>query len=316
MAPATARGTGCSTVRVYLGGADWLLGWGVDPDWRAHSKRIPESIWRADLEGRKAFLRGFLDGDGHVTPHGGVGVNLCQRRLLQELWLLARTVGIDGTVRGPYKTTGKAGTDTTYTAYQLHLNGAQSWQELQWGRECRLRTGGGGNTPTFEGQRVQDRLVPTCQSDRVIKSRVHARMGVTSPYVLRRMGVDDVYDHGKIRSISARRVRAPVYTLVVDDSEHRYVAEGVISKNSSAACVTNIATMDLLDAGVTSEFAGFGTGLVQQGHDALLVEVPESKADWTAETMRACMTQEYPSLCPGVKFTVSMKRGRSWKAVC
>jgi len=82
-----------------------------------------------------------------------------------------------------------------------------------------------------------------------------------------------------------------------------------------AAAAVNIATMDLLAAGYTANYAGHGTGLIQQGHDALVLEVPEAQAPQAARELQECMVQEYPDLLPGVVLTATADVGMTWKEV-
>jgi hypothetical protein len=61
--------------------------------------------------------------------------------------------------------------------------------------------------------------------------------------------------------------------MSVDDEDHQYVAEGVISKNSAGAHIIHDSTFDLLDAIPFGKW-GKGTGLINQCHDAVVFEVP------------------------------------------
>lgn len=59
-------------------------------------------------------------------------------------------------------------------------------------------------------------------------------------------------------------------------------------------------------------YAGHGTGLVHDGHDALMAEVPEEDAERVATIMLECMTQKVPWTV--VPFTASCKIGKNWGA--
>lgn len=63
-------------------------------------------------------------------------------------------------------------------------------------------------------------------------------------------------------------------------------------------------------------FAGRGSGLVQQGHDALAALVPTHVAEQVAKIMTEALTQTFPSIYPGMVFSAKAKRGRTWKSVC
>ena len=59
----------------------------------AHTKRVPAWVWQASREGRIAFLRGFLDGDGTVR-RDGVEWFSCSRWLLEDIRQLCMSVGV------------------------------------------------------------------------------------------------------------------------------------------------------------------------------------------------------------------------------
>ena len=79
----------------------------------------------------------------------------------------------------------------------------------------------------------------------------------------------------------------------------------------SAAALMNIATYDVVRAGICTEYAGDGTGPIQQGHDALVLEVPEAQAEDARKLLENCMTQEYRSIYD-VVFTAEAELGPTW----
>ena len=320
---------GCFTLTFHKGATEWLLSIGADPAWKAHTKRIPESIWRADVDARKAFLRGLLDADGYATPDGGINLNLCQHQLLQDTMLLARTVGVEGAIFGPYASDRKG-----HYSFRLALNGSQSCTHLGWGPPRKLRTSTTGSSPRFECKRVLLQLLPTSDSERVIASRIKCSgTPSASPYILSRMGATDLYDHDGIVSVASRRINTPVFTLEVDDEDHQYVAEGVISKNSAGAHIIHLSTFDLM-GDLPFEKWGYGTGLINQCHDALVYEVPcphdqyegkdaefgwcppkcRCEANKVARLIKESMNREIKGL-DGVSFAAKPKIGRRWGEV-
>ena len=83
---------------------------------------------------------------------------------------------------------------------------------------------------------------------------------------------------------------------------------------SSAAALMNLATFDVVRAGICVNYAGPGTGPIQQGHDALVLEVPESQAEDARKLLEDCMTQEYKSIYD-VVFTAEAEVGKNWYEV-
>lgn len=83
---------------------------------------------------------------------------------------------------------------------------------------------------------------------------------------------------------------------------------------SSAAALTNLATLKLMEMGYVSNFAGPGTGPIQQGHDALVLEVPEAMAEKARVDLENAMTQHYPEVYD-VQFTAEAEIGQRWSEV-
>lgn len=82
---------------------------------------------------------------------------------------------------------------------------------------------------------------------------------------------------------------------------------------ASAAALVNIATLDVVTK-YPAFFAGPGTGIIQQGHDALLLEVPIEIAEQVRQDVEAAFTQHYPDIMD-VEITGSAKIASSWKDV-
>ena len=82
---------------------------------------------------------------------------------------------------------------------------------------------------------------------------------------------------------------------------------------SSAAALMNNAIIQLHDA-IPLHKWGPGTGIINQCHDSIVVECPESEAKWVAGLMEECMNQTHPKL-PRVKFSASADIAHDWKSV-
>ena len=81
----------------------------------------------------------------------------------------------------------------------------------------------------------------------------------------------------------------------------------------SAAGLMNRAIIQLYDA-IPLHKWGKGTGIINQCHDSIVVECPESEAQHVAALMEECLNQTHPDL-PGVEFTASADIGHTWKEV-
>lgn len=288
----------------------WCRVWDLNPGLKTRDKRIPEVIWRSDLAARRQFMLGLLDGDGYQTPDGAAILNMFNPDLLKEVAVLARTVGVDAlSMRGPYKTNA----DTETVSWHLVLAGAHVHQFLGWGRSCKYRS---NNTiPQFECTRIVDQLKPQTASHRTMRSRIRGHAGAKSitPYSAVAMGVSDIYDHAVVNAVHVLDLEEEVFTLCVEDEDHQYVANGFISKNSSAAALMNNALIQVYEQ-IPLHKWGPGTGIINQCHDSIVVECPEDKAQEVAQILERAMNQKHPSL-PGVEITATAAIGKTWKEV-
>lgn len=91
-----------------------------------------------------------------------------------------------------------------------------------------------------------------------------------------------------------------------------------LKPQSGGSAIVHLATMRLLEE-VPFEKWGPGTGIVQQGHDSLVVECPEAEAEKVKTTMERCMAVSAAEAgrlwgLP-VKFLGEGKIGKNWKEV-
>ena len=82
---------------------------------------------------------------------------------------------------------------------------------------------------------------------------------------------------------------------------------------STAAALMNRALITLFEE-IPMHKWGPGTGIINQCHDSIVVECPESEGPRVAALLEACMNQEHPAL-PGVRITATATIGRTWKEV-
>lgn len=83
---------------------------------------------------------------------------------------------------------------------------------------------------------------------------------------------------------------------------------------SSGSAIVHLATHRLVEEFIPFQKWGTGTGLIQQGHDSLVVEVPIEFKDYTMNALKVCMAQPVKAF-PGVPFTGDAKAGMTWNKV-
>jgi DNA polymerase I-like protein with 3'-5' exonuclease and polymerase domains len=80
---------------------------------------------------------------------------------------------------------------------------------------------------------------------------------------------------------------------------------------AAGSAIMALATLNLVGQ-IPCEYAGPHTGLINQCHDALVLEVPEHDAERVARILTDSMHQTFDAL-PGVKFTGTANIARNWK---
>jgi hypothetical protein len=84
-----------------------------------YSKRVPAFIMRAPEKIRSACLRGWLDGDGHVTKKGWfaiVGVSVC-KEMIRDMLDIAVSIGLTAKINI------KPANKRSRQSYQIHMTG-------------------------------------------------------------------------------------------------------------------------------------------------------------------------------------------------
>jgi len=245
----------------------------------AHTKRVPDSVWCASLNARKAFLRGLLAADGTVGcyPKTLPALHMCNLPLLREVQVLLRTVGVSADILPDLQ---------EGISHRLDLQGQQACTELQYGtRRVRRARVHGVLAPQCATQKFLQSIEGRSLGRQTSESTLRHRMkngGSTSVYVLREMcekfdvDVPELYEVSCVKSVQRTAVTVPVYTLSVEHESHRYWADGAISKNCAAADV-NDAMCRVIDA-FPWGFAGPNTGLCHYNYDSIGIEVPAHMA--------------------------------------
>ncbi len=287
---------------------EYLTQLGMTTQATAATKRIPEFIFRGRLHFRKAFLRGVLDSDGYAGSNGATNpsIHLCQRELLEDLWLLFRTIGVESKIRGPYYDSGRV-------SYRLDLVGGMLERALGFSGRSQIRIPS-MQAPQFLVEAFLKSVAPSqfsSHSHRVIYSRLRHE-GTTSIYTLAEMvkaaGVNltvPLYAWSPLREKRSLGVEETTYTLAVEDPLHRFDSEGVISKNTAA---------DLMKLAMIRAFEKIKAGrlpadMLLQIHDELIFEADEQDAEACVpgikETMEGVMQLRVP-------LKADVKVGKNW----
>jgi Fe-S cluster assembly protein SufB len=170
----------------------------------SHTKRFPEWVFGLPRDQRLAFLGGYIDADGYVSPtsHGNmVSITSVNRGLLADAEELARLVGLR--ISGPFEFESKHpfDRDRLVTGYRLGLAGDVERLDVR-------------------NPRRAERL----------GSRKYRHSDTSARGATFRAHTSDTIGFARVTEIVPEDV-APVYDIEVD-GPHNFVAEGLIVHNS------------------------------------------------------------------------------------
>jgi len=317
--------------------SNWLRLLGFAPA-DAHTKRVPSRVFTESHANRIEFVRGFIDSDGEWPDPARKNPNLhlCQRPLLEDMKLLLRMLGVESRLIGPLEYQGA-------TSYRLDIfwrmlerllgekpsersdgwlstTGDRAAQRQILPRAAKLRA------PRFliasflralDGHKPSVRMPDYTPSARTLVSRLRHGGHVsvyTLDYLTRLFGVEmdePIYVPQEIVEVRELDRVERTYTLTVDDLEHRFDAEGVITKNCSGSLM-NRQTLLLMDqlAPLSRDIH-----LILQVHDSLVFEVPTDLAARVQKVVEDTLTTTLELDGYSCLFPVEAATGDSWYVV-
>lgn len=294
-----------------------LTCYGIDPAWRAHTKRVPEGIWGASLQARADFLRGLFEADGarHAFDNAQPALNMCNRELLLDVQLLARTLGIPSKLRGPYRADREG-----HVAWRLDFAESLLRRAL-WGdatnRQVYGRNGGVAESVRAAALDVLRGGALATASHQTLLSRLQ-KANTIHPLTLRDMLLAagevlpaEFYGTQRVVSVGQTEEVSPMFTLMVDHPMHQYDSEGLISKNSTAADLVNWRVREL-DA-VLPEVDETATCIIQH-HDAVYIECAEEHVEAVKRLSEDVLriSWQIPGTDHPMFYDASADDGQSW----
>lgn len=285
---------------------------------RAYNKRVPKSVWSADLSCRRQFVLGLLDSDGSVgglSAKGGnsPGLHMCQAELLSQVQQLLRTCGVESSLHGPYK---PDNTRPESTSWRLDMSGLQLFRHFGYGRQRQSAVA------------VRTMPVPSCVVEPLnhlaivrgaltpsqLTLRLRARSGgqmhvYTTVDLYAAMGTDvpECYASYPLVKKRSLRKRERTYTLSVDDPGHRFDSEGIISKNTCAAMQND--AIRALVAAYPFDYDRH-RGLLINGHDQLVVECGVDEVPRVKDIVQRVMAKRIREML----FPADPRDGDDWAA--
>jgi hypothetical protein len=244
-------------------------------------------------------LLGLLDADGTLA-NDPPNLHMCNRELLLEVQLLARTVGVVSRLQGPYVADRRG-----HVGWRLAFAGSLLRHHLGYGAEPeRFRYGQTERLTRAARERFLD-TVPVNAfaygteaegAFYVLRSRMKHGGDTTNPHTVARMyaAAGETVDptlYTTARVVSAERTNTWSYmhTLSVFDSLHRYDSAGIVSKNSTAADIMNLRLVELNRVLKNADPTAL---LIAQVHDAIYVECDEKKRVDVERCMQETLSSE------------------------
>lgn len=188
---------------------------------RAREKRVPGWVFGLRRDLRAAFLRGYIDSDGHVTKDGVVVFGSVNGQLMEDIRHLCDGLGLVATEvhYRPGRTKLPTGRIIERDLYTLTL-GAPSLN-------CEI----GSHDPRYQerfsaGQRTQPRRRPEYRTD--LKGWIAPLAGTR---------------YTKVLEVSKSSLAEPVYNLTVEGLEN-YTANGLVGHNCFIYAGQNITGLD------------------------------------------------------------------------
>lgn len=323
---------------------DWLLELGLQPNVTAHTKRVPPRVFQETLEHRASYIKGVMASDGHKPKLplkiDGVwepnkkgnpyNVHLCQRPVLVDLKRVLRTLGVESTVRGPYRSgADKMGEDTT--SYRLDIQRRMFERHIMANPKVRLPKFKDMYAPKFLVQELLDQGPFPKQAFQGNESayNLYLRLrggGQVTVYTLQFLCQllevslqSPLYGYKRLLSKTNLGREEHTYTLSVDHELHRFESDGVITKNSGADIMKISLVMlfkELRLRGWLKEGGDDSVRPVMTVHDEVVFEIRKERVAEALPILLKIM--EFPDKMPtkrwGVPLIAEAELGNSWNA--
>lgn len=192
--------------------------------WNAHTKRVPESVWRSTLQQQRDFMEGLWLSDGCREGSNQRNLHMCNKKLLMDVQILIGPLGFDSVLCRT-----KDG-----HLLRVHWKKFNAKSPRKFPADTLLQM-----VSEVKIENYQDRCEPVTDS----RACSRAKKGIDpSQYVAERViekngtGDETVYRYDEIVGIQVLEEEETTYTMSVNDPLHQFVADGVIHKNTAFHC--------------------------------------------------------------------------------
>lgn len=271
-----------------------MIAMGAKPNSLASTKRIPSAVWTMPAQDQADFLAGLLHADGSRVDCYSMGnLHMCNKELLEEVQILASSLGYDSTI-----TKTPQGWKLSFRNGTLSNNRIYPFEALEHDLEGATIISHKGDVESI--------------SERNAWKRQSCTQSTAERIYQKYMPNKEVYRFDKIVKIEIFGKMEKTYTLCVDDPLHQFVADGVVHKNSFACDIVCEAMNRLSYLAATTKQWYLHPHL--NIHDDLTFIVPDDDAaieDALTVIYKIMLTPTYGKVI-NVPLSVKATVGRSW----
>ncbi len=239
-----------------------LQSFGHAPNKTAHTKSIPNFIWKGTQQQQRDFMEGLWLSDG---DRKNKSLHMCNQSLLEEVQILLFGLGYDSAIRQTkdgWKLSPRNILHDTYSSRSY----PKTTLEMLFG----------------------NRSIPYNKSDnttitdrRALASNKDCSQKIAERILSRLPGEPEIYRYDKVTNILVHKGEVEeTYTMSVQDNLHQFVADGIICKNTAfhllLFCLNTLIERK-------KEY-GWNSHIIGQVHDSGMLDlIPEEKDDVLSE---------------------------------
>lgn len=238
--------------------AKFLKSKGFDFNWKAFTKRLPDSVWTMDEQDQRDFMEGLWLSDGTRTKGSERNLNMRAQGLLRDVQILISNLGFDSQIdkRGQLRVCWR---DFNSKSHRKFPRAAidRMVDNVHTGLYEDVKQGITDRRNYVKGQDVSQYV-----AERMIKVNSKEEYPI-------------LYRYDKVTKIEILEEVGHTYTMSVNHPLHQFVADGVICKNSAFHCL--LQSIVWMIKRMRKE--KFKTLLVGQIHDCVVADAVEGELD-------------------------------------
>jgi len=253
---------------------------------KASTKRIPDSVWKMNCLDQTAFMDGLWSSDGSRVKGHNKCLHMCNKELLKEVQILVTRLGYDTyfskTPTG-YLLRFKSVYFNTRTTRKMPVSYfCKNIQEYKNTYRCTLKD----NKTIVHKRILKEAFEKKITPNQIIAERFFQELKI-NPEIYRFDKVIKIEQHSKVDD---------TYTMFVNDSLHQFVADGVITKNSSS----HILLWSYIQIAKKFRELKFKTRLIGQIHDSIILDTCSNEFEEVKKITKQIMCEDVRKKYPWI----------------